>query len=75
MARRGRIVIFSDSTNKAAPEWSNFWAFDDSEWNHYFEYREDAIQYARLNRVIVKDMDTDEIIFDSYHESEEEYAE
>ena len=41
-----------------------FWAFDDTKWNKYFEDKEDAIHFARLNHVIVKDLVTDEIIFD-----------
>ena len=49
-----------------------FWAFDDTEWQRYFELKEDALQYARLNSVIVKDLVTDEIIFDSFNKGDDE---
>ena len=68
----GRFAIFSDNTNKPAPEWAMFWAFDDTEWQRYFELKEDALQYARLNSVIVKDLVTDEIIFDSFNKGDDE---
>lgn len=66
----GKYAIFSDSANKPAPDWAMFWGFDDTEWNRYFERREDAIQYARLNSVVIKDLTTDEIIFDSFNRKE-----
>lgn len=66
----GKYAIFSDSANKPAPDWAMYWGFDDTEWNRYFERREDAIQYARLNNVVIKDLTTDEIIFDSFNRKE-----
>ena len=68
---KGRFAIFSDSANKLEPSWAKFWAFDDTPWNRYFEFKEDAIHYARLNEVMVKDLATEEIIFDTYHKGEE----
>ena len=68
----GRFAIFSDNTNKPAPKWAMFWVFDDTEWQRYFELKEDALQYARLNSVIVKDLVTDEIIFDSFNKGDDE---
>lgn len=49
-----------------------FWVFDDTEWQRYFELKEDALHYARLNSVIVKDLATDEIIFDSFNKGDDE---
>lgn len=68
----GKYAIFSDSANKPAPDWAMYWGFDDTEWNRYFETREDAVHYAMLNSVIVKDLVTDEIIIDTYHREESE---
>lgn len=68
----GRFAIFSDNTNKPAPKWAMFWVFDDTEWQRYFELKEDALHYARLNSVIVKDLATDEIIFDSFNKGDDE---
>ena len=68
----GRFAIFSDNTNKPAPKWAMFWVFDDTEWQRYFELKEDALQYARLNSVIVKDLVSDEIIFDSFNKGDDE---
>lgn len=68
----GRFAMFSDNTNKPAPKWAMFWVFDDTEWQRYFELKEDALQYARLNSVIVKDLVSDEIIFDSFNKGDDE---
>lgn len=66
-----RCVVISDDSNFPVPSWAMFWAFDDTKWNKYFEDKEDAIHFARLNNVIVKDLVTDEIIFDSFTKGED----
>ena len=70
-----RMAIYAESENKPAPNWAMFWGFNDTPYDIWFESKDDAIRFARMNEAIIKDMETDEIIIDTLNHEENGYEE
>lgn len=61
----GKVISIKDSENRPIPAWAMFHAFDETEFDLYFEEKADAVHHARLNECIVRDLVTDDIVIDT----------
>lgn len=67
----GTIICVKDTDDFKVPAECIYRAFDETEYEMYFESKEEAIHHAKLNECIVLDLITDEVVIDTLNKREE----